>query len=80
MTRPDPSVDRLEELLRPSAIEEIWRIQSVLTPADMTSSELLGLVAILRPAMERFNATKAAPAQLVKLSVIREAKSGRVNR
>jgi hypothetical protein len=58
------TTNQLEDLLRPSAIEEVWRIQSVLTPADLTSSELLGMVAILRPALERFNAAKATPAQL----------------
>jgi hypothetical protein len=72
--------NQLEELLRPAAIEELRQIFVQVAPEDMTSTELLGLVAILRPAMERFNTTKAAPAQPVKLSVIREAKSGRATR
>jgi hypothetical protein len=67
---------RLGELLRPSATQEVRQILGCVKPADLDTSEILGLLAILRVAMARVTAANAAPAPLILL----RPKSARVNR
>jgi hypothetical protein len=71
------SVDQLEEILRPSATRELYDTIKQVRPVDMTVSEILGLLAILRPTLERLKVAEAAPAPLIQL---RPVKSERVKR
>jgi hypothetical protein len=50
-----PSVDDLEALWRPSAAQEVCKLLETLHPSDLTACELLGLLGMLRAAMERCN-------------------------
>jgi hypothetical protein len=45
-----PSVDELEALWRPAAVDEVCALMETLHPSDLTACELLGMVAMLRTA------------------------------
>jgi hypothetical protein len=76
-----PSVDGLEPLWRPAVVDEVCDLMKALRPSDLTGCEVLGLLALLRSAMDRVGSYgPATTASIVKLSVIRAAKTGPVKR
>jgi hypothetical protein len=74
------AIDPLDSLLRPKAGKELRAALEGIRFSDLTLREVYGLIAIIEPVAERVAARTAAAAPVVKLSVIREAKSGRVKR
>jgi hypothetical protein len=75
-----PSLEQLEALWRPAA-DEVNELLENLVHSDFTAYEMAGLLAILRVVMDRVDGHRpGAAAPVVKLSLIREAKSGRVKR
>lgn len=76
MTHSDP----LHSLLLPEARKELAAALGQIRFSDLTLREVHGMLALIEPVVERLAAGTAPTAPVVKLSVIRDAKSGPRNR
>jgi|GEM_PF-3256567 len=65
------TTDGLADILRPPASDQLDKLMQTVKPTDLTTTELLAMIAILSPARDRKIVEDSPPVQL---SIVRDAR------